>query len=178
MTTDVATAAGRPSAGFVFGREPSGRAAPHASAPGTGGQASATRWRAQVTATRPLECDLWVPRSDDHERARSVGAALWLVPQGYALHFEVITRDLALATRAATAKWARLHELCNLPDWPLTAIAVNACEETAADPIADFAPPSAGARHAVSPQPPRPGSHLRTVAARAYHPHLAQPQPE
>lgn len=83
------------------------------------------RWRTRMTAVRGAGDESWRPSSQSAETALRTGALLRGGDDRYVIQFEVAGGGLAIATRAAMAKWARIHELCSLPDWPLITMTVE-----------------------------------------------------
>jgi hypothetical protein len=86
---------------------------------------AASRWYARVVAIGGPGAESWRPPTVASERAERSAVALRADGVRYDLEFEVSAEHLALATRAAMAKWARLYELCELPDWDLVSVTVE-----------------------------------------------------
>jgi hypothetical protein len=86
---------------------------------------AASRWYARVVAIGGPGAESWRPSTVPPEQAERSAVALRADGVRYDLEFEVSAEHLALATRAAVAEWARLYELCELPDWDLVSVTVE-----------------------------------------------------
>ena len=89
------------------------------------GMPLAQSWRARVIAERGTDPMPWTFTTSRRENAERAGVRARCEDDRYELSFEVCAGDLALATRAAMARWARLYELYALPDWPLVSVSVD-----------------------------------------------------
>lgn len=97
------------------------------------------RWSARVTAQRGMNQAPWLPAGVTQQQLGVAGVTVRSDRSHYELRFEVTAPDLTLATRAVMARWARLCEVCALPDWPLMSLNVTHVDDQQ-DQAASHAP--------------------------------------